>query len=371
MKLFLYYPENDLALAAGKASYTPPPKVMSLRRAGMMLPLWYGNPGDRVCSTGVNDAWFSEIVRRFDIGLDVFDHQYRSEMQLAPWGWSAAVCRLFEQQGVPADALPSAEALEKIRQFSHRRTAATVQGLISAQLPFAIAPAAVECTAVDALPTLLASGRGFIAKLPWSSSGRGQLDSRKCPPEQFLRQAEGMINRQGSFMLEQAYDRVADFAMLFDCDSDGCRFAGYSLFATTPNGQYTGNQLLSDSAIEQRLAQYVDTEKLRAVRQALESALAQVCRGIYSGPIGVDMLVAKTPQGYLLDATVEINFRMTMGRVARSLADRYVAPGVDATFEVTNGPAPADTSVVEDHRLVSGTLLLTPPSPNFNYFVRV
>ncbi|MDE6332998.1 MAG: hypothetical protein K2L80_10435, partial [Muribaculaceae bacterium] len=273
------------------------------------------------------------------------------------------------QQGVPRDALPGVEVLEKIRQLSHRRISAVVQGLVSAMLPFAIAPAAVECTATDALPSLLASGSGFIGKLPWSSSGRGLLDSRKCPPEHFIRQAEGMIHSQGSFMLEKAYDRVADFAMLFDCDDNGCRFCGYSLFETTASGQYTGNKLLSDSAIEQYLGAYVSVDRLHQVRSALELALAKVCRGVYSGPVGVDMLIADTPQGYLLDATVEINFRMTMGRVAHSLATRYMLPGVEASFTVVNGKAPQNCPVVENGRFVSGTLLLTPPSPYFNFVV--
>lgn len=73
MKLHLFYPENDLALASGKAGYTPPPKVMDLRRAGAVLPLWYGDPGDKVCTTGVSAAWFDSMAERFDLRTDVFD----------------------------------------------------------------------------------------------------------------------------------------------------------------------------------------------------------------------------------------------------------------------------------------------------------
>ena len=80
MKLHLFYPENDLALASGKAGYTPPPKVMDLRRAGAVLPLWYGDPGDKVCTTGVSAAWFDSMAERFDLRTDVFDHTYHSTM---------------------------------------------------------------------------------------------------------------------------------------------------------------------------------------------------------------------------------------------------------------------------------------------------
>ncbi len=369
MKLHLFYPENDLALASGKAGYTPPPRVMDLRRAGAVLPLWYGDPGDKVCTTGVSAAWFDSMAERFDLRTDVFDHTYHSGMQPAPWGWSEASASLLRQQGVPAQALPGSERLEQIRSLSHRRTAAVVHGLVAAQLPFAIAPAAVECMAVEALPALLESGRGFMAKLPWSSSGRGLLDSRKCSAAHFIRQASGMIHSQGSFMLEQAYDRVLDFAMLFDCEDSGCFFRGYSLFSTTASGQYSGNQLLPDAEIEHRLARYIPVAQLNRVSVALEAALRQVCGDVYRGPIGVDMLVADTPRGYLLDATVEINFRMTMGRVARVLSDRFVAPGLEATFYVRPGAAPADTAGVENHRFAGGVLPLSPPGSRFAFVI--
>lgn len=369
MKLHLFYPENDLALASGRTAYTPPPKVMNLRRAGTLLPLWYGEAGDKVCCTGVNASWLGDTIQRFGLATDVFDHRFRPGMVAAPWGWSAASAALLVQQGVPQSALPDAAALESMRLLSHRRTAALVQGLVSAQLPFAIAPAAVECSAVDALPLLLASGRGFIAKLPWSSSGRGLLDSRKCSREHFMRQTEGMIHSQGSFMLEQAYDRVADFAMLFDCTDAGCEFRGYSLFDTTPGGHYMANVLLPDAEIERRLGAYVSAAQLHAVRTALESALAQVCGNVYRGPVGVDMLVADTPQGFLLDATVEINFRMTMGRVARALYDRFVVPGLNARFSVNAGPTPPDSAAVENQRFAGGVLPLTPPDPNFSFVI--
>ena len=370
MKLHLFYPENDLALATGKANYTPPPKVMDLRRAGALLPLWYGDPGDTGSATGVSAAWFDSMAERFDLRTDVFDHIYHSGMQPAPWGWSEASASLLRQQGVPAEALPGSVRLEQIRSLSHRRTAAVVHGLVAAQLPFAIAPAAVECMAVEALPALLESGRSFMAKLPWSSSGRGLLDSRKCSAGHFIRQASGMIQSQGSFMLEQAYDRVVDFAMLFDCEDSGCCFRGYSLFSTTATGQYSGNLLLSDTEIESRLARYISVAQLNAVGRVLEAALRQVCGEVYRGPIGVDMLVADTPRGYLLDATVEINFRMTMGRVARVLSDRFVAPGLEATFYVRPGAAPADSAVVENHRFVGGVLPLSPPGSRFAFVVQ-
>ena len=40
-KLHIFNPENDLALAANVARYTPPPAAVSLRLSGALLPLWW------------------------------------------------------------------------------------------------------------------------------------------------------------------------------------------------------------------------------------------------------------------------------------------------------------------------------------------
>ena len=122
-------------------------------------------------------------------------------------------------------------------------------------------------------------------------------------------------------MAEVRRDVVQDFAMLFhvsDSPSYDITFAGYSLF-TTRNGTYSGNLLASDCKILEILAQYIPVDIILSVKDTVVQFLQQRVCGKYSGYIGVDMFVCKgndeTP--YLLNPCVEINFRMTMGVVAK------------------------------------------------------
>ena len=44
MNAYLFNPENDLALAAGTANYTPPKNALLLSNCGRLLPIWYAAP---------------------------------------------------------------------------------------------------------------------------------------------------------------------------------------------------------------------------------------------------------------------------------------------------------------------------------------
>ena len=56
----------------------------------------------------------------------------------------------------------------------------------------------------------------------------------------------------------------------------------------------------------------------------------------YEGPLGIDALVYRDPEGtYKLKSVVEINPRFTMGRVAHELS-QHVAPGALGLFQIVS-----------------------------------
>lgn len=171
-------------------------------------------------------------------------------------------------------------------------------------------------------------------------------------------------------MAEHAYDRLADFAMLFHSDGGHCRFTGLSFFDADSRGAYTGNIVAPQSYITDRLAAIYPTERLTATAAALETVLSAVISPVYSGPLGIDMLIAARSDSRpaLLDATVELNLRRTMGFVALSLAQNYLAEGSLGRYTVVPGAVNADAqAVVDNHKLVNGRVLLTEPSPYFSF----
>jgi hypothetical protein len=95
-------------------------------------------------------------------------------------------------------------------------------------------------------------------------------------------------------------------------------FVGYSMFSAAASGAYMGNELLSDTRIEEKLGSYVSIELLHRLRNSLSEKLSSRFP-LYTGYAGVDMMVCETPGGYCLQPCVEINIRMNMGMVSTYL----------------------------------------------------
>lgn len=373
-KLHLFNPENDLALASGIENFTAPKAAVALRQAGAALPLWYGKPGDSLLAYGVNARWLEEIYQRFGIEVTIFNHHNCNGYEAAPWGWSLAARKDFIREGFDPDWLPNYDQIELWRQLSHRRTAGLLRDEVAKRLDFEIAPAAVEFDNTEHLRQMLIEKQALIIKSPWSSSGRGLLDTRFVNSDETLRRCVGTIKRQGSVMVEDAYERTADFAILFECQDGKCRFVGYSVFNADASGSYTGNKLATDERLLEIIGAEYQAERIVQTAEAMREAIETLIAPSYSGPLGVDMLVARMHDGTkLLDATVEINLRMTMGFVAHSLSEHFLADGSEGEYSVVSTkiiPA-SDMMIVESRKMVSGRINLTPPCGQFRFVADV
>lgn len=366
-KLLMYYPENDLALAAGTASYTPPPAARALHRAGEALPLWMGRPGDRFVCSGLSEEWYTDMCGRFSIdNVDIYDHTDAALLP-SPWGWSLASRRAMENAGYPASQMPDDAAIERLRELSHRRTSRALREAIAELVPFEIAEAAVEARDTATVESYLAARHAVIAKAPWSCSGRGLVRSSAMPAAVFIQQCAGIMRRQGSVMLEPEHTKKLDFALLYECgECDVAAFRGISVFATSPRGGYTSNVVASQEQLHALVDDAAGAGRLDALIEAAAKALPSVVPG-YRGPLGIDMLVTATG---LVDASVELNLRYTMGFLALGFS-RYLAAGTRATLDVIPAPqAPAAGAIVENGLLVSGELDLTPPNKDFAFRAR-
>ncbi len=361
-----YNPENDLALAAGYENYTAPMAARRLRQAGAMLPMWYAQPGDRVLSFGVNAQWWDECVERFGIDVDIWDHECGPGLRPSPWGWSLAVRRYFSELGFHEDVLPSEAAIAKIRELSHRRTASMLAKRLAQDITgVKFTDPAVECQSVEMVGQIIAErGSDVMIKFPWSSSGRGLANSRLMGKEKTLRMASESISKQGSVMVEPAHERALDFALLYECRDGDCVWVGTSVFDTDSRGIYMGNMLASEQMRRETVGKYYDINVIDQVREVLRALLAQEIAPYYNGVLGMDMLITK--EG-MLDPAVELNLRKTMGWVANRFADRYLADGAEGKLRVIPGRAKAGPVRVENKKLMSGMLNLTPDNPYFTF----
>jgi len=378
----LFYPENDLALARNIENYTPPSGAVAMHLSGEMLPLWYGGDGDRVICTGVNDAWYRVVTDVFGITVDVYDGN-AGMYAPRPWGWSKAVRRAFMHAGFESSQLPDDDALETMRQKSGRGSSVQIARRLRESVDFDIADAPVECSDVDSAISLIgAYGGRAMVKSPWSNAGRGIFATEGMSAQVTASKIRGLIGAYGSVTVERYYDRVVDFAMLFDARHDGAvDYVGLSLFDTDKNGGYAGNVLLSDSRIEDWLGRFVPLHQIETVRSQLPAILSQFINGEYDGPLGVDMLIGRDDAGSLvLDPVVELNLRNTMGHVAHGLVSRYIAQDAlrpESRFVIK--PADASRTVsqtlqkceVRNGRMEKGMLCLNPPGTSLDFVVQL
>lgn len=290
MKLHIFNPENDLALADGHPGYTAPASARQMRRELHWLPEWWAAEGDQV--------WDGESR----LHLQETD-------EICPWGWSPALVHQLRQAGVQDTLLPDAAALERLRQLSHRRTAVEALAAMRADglLGAALCGESMVCVSMEQAEEALARWPETLFKAPWSSSGKGLIPGQS--PEVNRRLAR-VMEQQGSVVAERWLHKLADFALEFSLDGQGgVEYQGLSLFYTGRDGAYAGNWLAPEGQKLAWLAQYADPRLLMDIRQWWTQRLRHYD---YRGPVGIDMMLCQ--EG--ICPCVEVNWRMTMGMVS-------------------------------------------------------
>lgn len=377
----LFFPENDLALASDLSNYTPPRMARATHAAGETLPMWYGRPGDVFICNGVNNSWFNAMSEAFALRTDVFPHR-PEEYTPRPWGWSKASRRRLIAEGFSVDRLPDDAALDAIRSLSHRRSSVIIADALAAFLPdFRFTPPAVEAFTVDeALTVIDAFGGDCVIKSPWSNAGRGIAFTRGFSENALAQRISDIINAYNSVLIERAFDNICDFAMLFEStDSGDVRYVGLSLFETDKRGAYMRNIVANDIIIADKIAEFLPENILRPVADSLCAILSDYIGGKYRGPLGIDMLVARTNAGNILNPCVELNLRNTMGHVAHALAENVLAADKTAVFACNVNPDyksplitdPLAGAIIVGNRLAGGSFCLNPPTSPFLFTLSV
>lgn len=380
VKLHIFNPENDLALADGNTNYCPPPAARAIAHDLATLPLWFAPEGDAVLLPGtLHFGFYNAMNGIFALAAPFAGGDVRAVDACVPWGWSAQMRRRLLAMGVDEGVLPDGAFIDAVRMLSNRRTAI---GLLRA-----LRGAGVDTPEIPEYFTTFTDIAAFIEsmprsvlKAPWSGSGKGiawGIGRVEVPVEHFCK---GVIRRQGGVVCERFLDKVVDFAMEFRALQGEVAFMGYSLF-TCEGGAYSGNILASDGAVEDFLAQFVEREALQVVKKHLAMELAALLRPIgYTGCLGVDMLVYRSSGGECrLHPCVELNLRMNMGAVSHLFYDKYVAHGCVGRFFVSNFRRAGEAAAfnerckaeyplrVSDGRVSGGYLNLSPVTDDTSY----
>jgi len=172
-----------------------------------------------------------------------------------------------------------------------------------------------------------------LLKAAHSCAGRGHLrvepDRPSEPTRAWLRQA---IAKHGCVIVERWLERVADFSALYEMHGDGSvELFGMTLMENDSAGRFQGTRVAYKwgSMFEPEVAAFLfnQADVMRWYDEIIPGAMPTLLPG-YVGPVGIDAMVHRLPDGSLaLKPVVEVNVRMTMGRVALELQKRRAFRG--------------------------------------------
>ena len=328
MKLHIFNPEHDLALAANLRQFTAPHAGRQLRSDLAFIPALWADEGDLVMVDDIDNA--RDKVRHLGEGL-AEKVEFITKVQLQhmlmtdfidsvhPWGWDISLKSELERLGMPEITMPTDDILNKVRTISSRQWAAEhLQQNVK------------YVTSVQEVKDLIKLWGKAVVKAPWSSSGRGvkyvSADEFRTGGDYpaFERWVANIIYHQQGVTMEPYYNKVKDFGMEFEVKDGKVEYRGLSLFDTIKNA-YSGNILCSEEDKVKMLADYVSEEELKKIRQHIMDVTEPALHGIYSGPFGVDMMVYAQETGKLaVNPCIELNLRSTMGHVAIHLAQHLM-----------------------------------------------
>ncbi len=342
MKLHIFNPEHDIALAHNNPYFTAPHAGRQLRADLGFIPALWASDGDLVLVDDVAAAL--EHVRHLkcripevlfitkndlkSVETDVAEERSRvsSSLQIEPWGWDLAIHHQLKKAGISPAFMPSAERLRRIRMISGRQWTAEMLMKVLPGFADGVFDVPRSAASVDELVRLYERhyDSSAVLKEPWSSSGRGVRYVRGSLTPPMLNWVARVIAQQGHIMLEPYYDnKVKDFAAEFLAHPDGTiTYEGLSLFHTT-KGAYSGNIIASEQEKRQMLSRHVSLADLDAVVAVIIQCMRSYLQNVYVGPFGVDMMALG---GGLLYPCVELNLRRTMGHVALAVTPSEPSP---------------------------------------------
>ncbi len=342
--LHIFNPEHDLALAAGIGNVTPPAPAVRLARGLAYIPAFWADEGDVVLVDDkkrvAEDAqlfkpWMAD-VEWVDFGelKSWVKNQGGHPFTVVPWGWDAAVCSRMRKAGVRSDALLSDDGLETVRRLSGRATSVELLRAMKADMPWVEGESVVVHSMDEITQRLMEWGR-VVLKSPWSCSGRGVKfisDAADSATRSFAHTplaawAQHILDAQGYLTVEHFLDMVHDFGMEFYAHENGeVEYGGLSVFSAE-HGAYSGNIIGSEKQKTELLSCWIPNGTLDTIREWLCIHLQSLLQGMYTGPLGMDMMVVRTPHGYAVNPCVEINLRRTMGHLSLALYQRGVSSG--------------------------------------------
>jgi hypothetical protein len=340
-KIYLFNPENDLALANGNENFEAPLSARTMAFDLSLLPVWYAADNAVILvPDNFRKTLPPELIQLSGSGKQILQYQqYKNSSQpedvFCPWGWSPSINKFWSRLTGTVFS-PVSSGLKKYRTLSHR--AFTIEVLKELQKKSLLDEKIIlpeQFFALNEVKEFVDHHFPVLLKAPWSGSGKGLLWNYKGWNEKTEQWCTRFIEKQGSVIGEHIWQKKEDFAMQFYSDGKkDVSFTGYSWFATNPYGVYFQNRLTSDPLIEEKLHFYSSSGYIEKLRSALAEIFSLQIAPYYQGYFGVDMMVCQKNNQYFIYPCVEINLRMNMGMTSRLFYNNYVSSSSEGILSV-------------------------------------
>lgn len=379
-KVWLFNPDNDMALADDSANYIAANAIRILSEDLSLLPMWYADDDSFVLAKSAHNIEFMQSMKCvFQIKSSVItanELNQTAAIDMRPWGWNKALRKSLIHYGVPIHNVPSPEQLEMIKGLSSRSQAVALLPHLIFNKYFC--GESFYFTSLDECRQYISNHSSCLLKAPYSGSGKGLNWCKGMFTDNISGWCNRVINTQGGIVAEPVYHKIKDFAFEFYHHADQIDFIGYSLFETSHSGAYHHHVLMSDCAIEELLGRYVPIEQLHLLRKHLIDELSHLLKNQSIGYLGVDMMICECSDDpfYRIHPCVEINLRTNMGIVAHSIFGKYVDKNKRGIFNIIHHSSTDELRstelkmkqqyplVTNNGRVVSGFLPLTPIAKN-------
>ena len=373
-KLYIFNPENDMALASGSPYYMAPASIKKMASDLAMLPVWYADEGSAVLLADDRQVEWLRKECALPLPMEGWVEIPEEKVEVMPWGWNPA---LLHRLG---DDIRARVDVDAIRRLSSRRTAVDLLPKLRMD-----GTEGESCwlTSVDEVCAFAMKHDKVLLKAPWSGSGKGIQPLCGQPDDNLKGWTRRIIASQGGVVGEPFYQKVKDFAMEFKTSVSGVKFVGYSLFEADARGIYKENVLASDESIGRELSEYVPGALLNVIKERLQTELQWLLKNDYQGYLGVDMMVIRTVDGYAVHPCVEVNLRTNMGVVSRLFFERHVWGEVMGRYVIEYFPRPGEAYRFHEEmkekrplrlregKIETGYLSLTPVFEDTNYQIFV
>lgn len=223
-------------------------------------------------------------------------------------------------------------------------------------------------------------GPGSVLKAPFSTAGRGLKRWERNDRDGWARR---VLDEQGAVVVEPWEERVMDLSVQFDVAPSAPRIHPWGRFLVDAHGRYRAARIGRPlEGLPRELLRWLHGHDVQGeLEAAIKPVAAEMARRGFVGFAGIDAYISRVvgadgAAGFRLRPLVELNPRVTMGRVAMHVARRIrrdrpaVMRVVTAGQLLAQGTTPAEWTarmaslpapLMRDGLIDDGRVMLTEP----------